>query len=964
MAIAVTNKLATGSSATASSYATASVSLTSGRLYLLTVRNTIGAGTATQPTVSGASATWTQIATNVYSGNSRRRTTVFRALASSTASGALTISFGGTNQSDADWLLDEFTGMNATGTNGANAIVQSVTNDDNGVNQTSWSVSLSAFAYSGNATYAVITGGGSAMPVTQKSGFTETGESTVNDFGPEGQFLASPDTSPSWTLSGSGAVWMAMALEIQAEPVAPSANVATTVAFTANNAKTTIKPTAGTATTVAFTANDATVSFLAPPRSVTINSTDYTNVIRWDSYSFTECANNTEVGIGGVDILDESSALSIPALKAGQFDEPQAGLSNKRVWTGFTHERSTTRGVQKVAGVREWGVELTDLNVLFSDFVLTAADSADRGIETDYARMVWLLTTVFGTSGSVSSGVVPNSNTVTMEATDYRGRKPADVASECLEASGKLCFIYDYGAGRKLYYDVATGTSLTSTAKISDVAADIDSSTTWAPYSPPTVKRSPDRIYSKIHLTYNGGTVTVSNATTASNYRPREASVLDASINDATLATAKANSLLTGASTELLQVENIAIAVPAANVNDVRAGQRMQIKLTRHGISSFTYYRVTRRTVTPLNDVSYLLSLTLASDVLPSANGGRGGDDIWPNKSNANDDGATVIVDRGGITITNGALTLTDEFGSTVMQSTGFAGSWADFIRLGLYNARLQTPSATSIATGRTSALPFWTVAPGGSSVLTGLSGGGVKATWSASTETLVLQSDRVPVQPGGVLEAAFAVLANRAAGNLSANAFVYWYAYDGSFISYTASSGLFTGASITTLLWIRDAVVVPDNAFTALMRFEMGESSHNASNSISIYAAKLQDIPVEIPPLMGVAASGAAALSPGSGTVNDYDPGRDSLTLLKMQPSGALTMTGLLAPALSIAYRTRWIFNYSLFAITLKNENAGSSAANRFATPGAADYVISSNGAAVIFYDITDSRWHVQAKS
>lgn len=475
--------------------------------------------------------------------------------------------------------------------------------------------------------------------------------------------------------TGSSAVgWVEFSTNIS--PITQAAaNVATTVAFTANNAKTTIKPTANVATTVAFTANDATISYLTPPRTVLINSVDYTTKIRWDSFSFIESANRGQVGMSGFDIDDATNTIDIPALKLVAADEPRAGQSNKRMFTGFTHDRTTERGPVKVAGQRQWGVELLDLNTLADDYILTDAESADRPAETDYARVVWLLTTRFNTVAGVASGVVPNSNTANMDATDYRGRRARDVLNECSEMAGKNWFVYLYTTATPLlFYDVTSGSNLTSSARISDVAADVDSSVTWAA-SGTKVHRSPDDIYSTVHLRWNEGTVSRTNATTASTYRTREISVSDMSIASSAQAIVKADAFLAASASEKIRVDNVSVVLPAANVNDIRAGQRIEIKLDRHGISAFTYYRILQRQVEPLNDISYKVTLTLADQVLPVlySGGGRGGDlpyGIWEKKSNATDDGATVIIDRGGITVTDGAITVTNAGAIVIIDGT------------------------------------------------------------------------------------------------------------------------------------------------------------------------------------------------------------------------------------------------------------------------------------------------------
>ena len=61
------------------------------------------------------------------------------------------------------------------------------------------------------------------------------------------------------------------------------------------------------------------------------------------------------------------------------------------------------------------------------------------------------------------------------------------------------------------------------------------------------------------------------------------------------------------------------------------------------------------------------------------------------------------------------------------MTAGAFSGSWADFVRLGLYNARFQNTLVGSIQEGRTSHLPYWTVDLTGAGALTGLSGGGIE---------------------------------------------------------------------------------------------------------------------------------------------------------------------------------------------------------------------------------------------
>ena len=95
-----------------------------------------------------------------------------------------------------------------------------------------------------------------------------------------------------------------------------------------------------------------------------------------------------------------------------------------------------------------------------------------------------------------------------------------------------------------------------------------------------------------------------------------------------------------------------------------------------------------------------------------------------------NDDGAggalsTVVINPDGIAILNGALTISDQFGTSVMTGAGFGGSWLDFLNRGLiYNGAFIEGSTSDIAVSETGSgtptsnylaslspnLPYWVV--------------------------------------------------------------------------------------------------------------------------------------------------------------------------------------------------------------------------------------------------------------
>ena len=173
MTISVVHKTA-GTAASVTSATSASHTPASNKLQLLTVQSRTDISTdPNQPTVTGNGLTWVAIASVVYdpTGASRKRVTMFRAMGASPTTGTTTIDFGGQTQTDIDWIVDEQTGMDTSGTNGSGAVVQNATNVVLG---TSITVTLAAFGSAANATYGGFAGGSDAVgnPLTVGTGFT------------------------------------------------------------------------------------------------------------------------------------------------------------------------------------------------------------------------------------------------------------------------------------------------------------------------------------------------------------------------------------------------------------------------------------------------------------------------------------------------------------------------------------------------------------------------------------------------------------------------------------------------------------------------------------------------------------------------------------------------------------------------------------------------------------------------
>lgn len=103
-----------------------------------------------------------------------------------------------------------------------------------------------------------------------------------------------------------------------------------------------------------------------------------------------------------------------------------------------------------------------------------------------------------------------------------------------------------------------------------------------------------------------------------------------------------------------------------------------------------------------------------------------------------------------------------------------------------------------------------------------------------------------------------------------------------------------------------------------------------------------------------------AATLTPAqlTASVADYAPtGHATAYLFRLSADAAWSLTGLAGGA---ANRTVRLVNVGAFAITLENEDASSTAANRFALAG--DVELAAGEGIDLVYDTTSSRWRAAA--
>ncbi|MGE5144961.1 MAG: Ig-like domain-containing protein [Acidobacteriota bacterium] len=190
-------------------YTTASITPAPNALVTVAVLTHQSSSAAPVPTLSGGGmAGWDVVTTTTFNGATPLdRVTIFRAMSASPGSGPITITSSVT-VSNCQWMVSQWDGVDASGTNGAGAVVQTGTTTGTAVN--GLTVTLATFADANDVGYGVF-GIASATPAaTAGSGFTRideqpSGEGTTGDLFAE--WAANDNTiDATWTSKSAGAL--------------------------------------------------------------------------------------------------------------------------------------------------------------------------------------------------------------------------------------------------------------------------------------------------------------------------------------------------------------------------------------------------------------------------------------------------------------------------------------------------------------------------------------------------------------------------------------------------------------------------------------------------------------------------------------------------------------------------------------------------------------------------------------
>jgi len=321
---------------------------------------------------------------------------------------------------------------------------------------------------------------------------------------------------------------------------------------------------------------------------------------RFGTLSFTNNAATGETGVSNVTIEDPGGIYSFAGLRAFDVRESSAPSNNSVIGRFAIQDRQVGRSPEHalITGAdREWTLDLVDYNWHLGKRILTDAD-ANRPDETAGDRIRWLLKSAAHFALYDYGYVTYPSDQ--MEAADYRGQRPLDLLADCAVESGYnfWCDFNEAHGRPELFFMDPGSADYASTLQISNLLSDRDGVITFAPYEDAVLNRSASRIAYGVYLVYEGGRVYVRKDVTGEQFAKVDQSAPMSNVKKKARATRIANHFLND-NDEEDDLISVSIKVPAAQVNDIRHGQLVDVRFQHlPGYADlFTPMRVLRRTV-------------------------------------------------------------------------------------------------------------------------------------------------------------------------------------------------------------------------------------------------------------------------------------------------------------------------------------------------------------------------------
>ena len=348
---------------------------------------------------------------------------------------------------------------------------------------------------------------------------------------------------------------------------------------------------------------------------------EFTDSVPLYTLDISEYAEEGSTATSQIVAEDPLGALDFPPLtRIWAVETDISASSNTFVYHGYIADRTIHRGDSELTGsARVWEVNTVDENSILSRRVLSSTN-ANRSTETDVQRVTWLANEADGQLLIDSTEFLFGAGPVSMDAVDYRGQTALDVLNDCAEASGKNFYAYfKEGVGSAIWYGSEDHTAHQSMVRLSNVLADIDNNTTFAISEDTQLNRDPSRLLSGVYYQFANGATYQRNHSMFSRIGLRDAPMSSYNVKTLAKAEARAQRLLADLDTEADRITT-SVYLPAAKVNWIRAGMRVQFKASHlpEYSEDFVWLRVYRRGVAQISETHYLLTLELGSNSIPA----------------------------------------------------------------------------------------------------------------------------------------------------------------------------------------------------------------------------------------------------------------------------------------------------------------------------------------------------------
>jgi hypothetical protein len=336
-------------------------------------------------------------------------------------------------------------------------------------------------------------------------------------------------------------------------------------------------------------------------------------------------AGDSTISIGNIVEDDPTGVRTIVGLQPCYVEEPSCTAA-PRLFTGYTADRRYRRGPFRTGPGREIDVSLLDQNAVFNFRLITGSDGK-RPAETHIQRIDWLLGSAYLSGLIVDDGLVYRGNPRPFGEADYRGQYPLDVLNDIsAPIFQSFSALWDQTTKRVgLFFNQPNATTHTSTLTISNVPADVDNVTVFAPLIDAEMVRDPQDVYSTVRMTHKYGTVLATRASTATAFLERGLQVNNDRIGQAS-ALVMSQSLLDRSADEADTI-TFTVQLPASKVGLIDATHRLGVRFAHlPGFETLTYTRVAERNIaqTDNRDI-YNVTLKCSTHGLSPGGGGAGG---------------------------------------------------------------------------------------------------------------------------------------------------------------------------------------------------------------------------------------------------------------------------------------------------------------------------------------------------